>query len=177
MYVVLVMGVVVPGCGEPHLDTAEYHINPSADTKQRREMEVRALLDKLQPEMIVLDPNQVGGMEESNPHIRHERLQDIQAAAAAMQKTVPIKKQKAKKRGRSKIQTQLRRRQKNIIDQNTVKLKQAREEEKAQSKQERFKNSTTGTITAGGKTNAKMDTNHDEAATAPPPKALERFFT
>ena len=38
--------IVVPGSGAAQLDTTEYHLNPAADSKQRQESEVRALLDK-----------------------------------------------------------------------------------------------------------------------------------
>jgi U3 small nucleolar RNA-associated protein 7 len=121
--------VVIPGSGEPNLDTTEYNLNPYQDKKQRREAEVRALLDKLDPNMITLDPNMIGGMEESTPEVRNERLQDLQDEADA-KNSGKKKKEKTKKRGRSKIQTQLRRKQQNVIDQQTLKLREAREQEK-----------------------------------------------
>lgn len=123
-----ISSIVIPGSGEPSVDTAEYNTNPMQDAKQRQEEEVRALLDKLRPEMIALDPDQVGGIEESDPHKRQERLHDLQEAANA--KIVPQKKQKTKKRGRSKIQTQLRRKHRNVVDQNALKLRELREKEK-----------------------------------------------
>lgn len=124
-----ISSIVIPGSGEPSLDTAEYNTNPMQDAKQRRETEVRALLDKLRPEMIALDADQVGGIEESDPHRRLERIHDLQEAANAKQK--PVKKQKTKKRGRSKIQTKLRRKHRNVVDQNTIKLREALEKEKS----------------------------------------------
>ena len=49
---------LVPGSGEPNYDS--YVADPYASLRQRREGEVRALLDKLPPESIVLDPSTIG---------------------------------------------------------------------------------------------------------------------
>lgn len=122
-----ISSIVIPGSGEPQLDTSEYNLNPFQDKTQRREAEVRGLLDKLDPNMITMDPELIGGIEESDPNKRLERLQDIQEAANAKLKP---KKQKTKKRGRSKIQTKLRRKQRNVVDQQVMKLREAKEEEK-----------------------------------------------
>lgn len=154
-----ISSIVIPGSGEPSLDTAEYNTNPHQDLKQRREAEVQALLDKLSPSMIALDPDQVGGIEESDPHRRLERLRDL--AEDANSKEAPIKKKKNKKRGRSKIQTQLRGKRKNIVDQNTIKLREAREKEIADRAAER-----NGEDAASPKLTPK-----EEA-----PAALKRFF-
>jgi U3 small nucleolar RNA-associated protein 7 len=128
-----VSSIVVPGSGEPNLDTTEYNLNPFQDKNQRREAEVRALLDKLDPNMITLDPNEIGGMEESTPEIRQERLKDMQEEANAKKKE---KKEKNKKRGRSKIKSKLGRKQRNVVDEQIVKLREAREKEKAEQRSE-----------------------------------------
>jgi U3 small nucleolar RNA-associated protein 7 len=55
--------IIVPGSGEPNPDTMEAGTNPYETSAQRRETEVHALLEKLQPEMIALNPNFVGNLD------------------------------------------------------------------------------------------------------------------
>ncbi|RKP40073.1 WD40-repeat-containing domain protein [Dimargaris cristalligena] len=50
--------LVIPGSGEANLDSST--ANPLSTNKQRRELVVRQLLDKIQPDMIALDPNFLG---------------------------------------------------------------------------------------------------------------------
>jgi U3 small nucleolar RNA-associated protein 7 len=151
--------VVIPGSGEPNLDTTEYNLNPFQDKKQRREAEVRALLDKLDHTMITLNPNEIGGMEESTPEVRTERLKDAEEAANAHKKP---KKQATKKRGRSKIQTQLRRKQRNVVDEQVARLREAREKEKE--------------LEALGASGDKEAVTAPRTAKDTAPVALKRFF-
>ncbi len=46
------------GAGEPNFDS--YVANPFQSRRERQEQEVHMLLDKLQPETIVLDPDTIG---------------------------------------------------------------------------------------------------------------------
>lgn len=52
--------LLVPGSGEPQFDSNT--ANPYSNKKQRRERQVRQLLDKLQPETIVMNPDKIGIM-------------------------------------------------------------------------------------------------------------------
>lgn len=53
--------LLVPGAGEPNFDTSE--ADPFESKTRRREREVHNLLDKIQPDMITLDPSAVGQLD------------------------------------------------------------------------------------------------------------------
>ena len=172
-----ISSIVIPGSGEPNLDSMEYNMNPHQDKKQRREAEVRSLLDKLSPEMITINPEMIGGMEESDPARRLERIRDMQEEANSKMK--PKKKQKTKKRGRSKIQTKLRRKSQNIIDEQTMKLREARERERQDEEQE-----SSGKKKPSKSTKSRNDDGDVAEAIFPAekakmdaPPALKRFFS
>jgi U3 small nucleolar RNA-associated protein 7 len=64
--------LIIPGAGEPNFDGRE--ANPYQTNKQRRETEIRSLLDKLQPEMISLDPDFVGTMDLRSKEVRTKEM-------------------------------------------------------------------------------------------------------
>lgn len=97
--------MVIPGSGEPNIDS--YAANPFENTKQQREAEVKSLLDKLQPEMITLDPLSIGRVA-TEPLVEPKEIQ------------AKVKVVKNKKRGRSKISNKLRNKQVDAFNKHNV---------------------------------------------------------
>jgi U3 small nucleolar RNA-associated protein 7 len=67
--------LIIPGAGEPNFDARE--ANPYQTNKDRRETEVRSLLDKLQPDMIALEPDFIGGVDTRPREIRQKDVEEI----------------------------------------------------------------------------------------------------
>jgi U3 small nucleolar RNA-associated protein 7 len=91
--------ILVPGSCEANFDT--FVDNPVETAKQRREKEVQALLSKLQPETIMLNPNMIGSVRQpkkKEKKTKKEIEEEIEDAVDAAKNT----RVKKKTKGRSK---------------------------------------------------------------------------
>ncbi|KAJ9533766.1 hypothetical protein QJQ45_026853 [Haematococcus lacustris] len=70
------------GAGEPNFDSMV--ANPYASLRERREGEVAALLDKLQPDTIVLDPDSIARVRKEPAEVLKEKR--LEAAAATKER-------------------------------------------------------------------------------------------
>lgn len=99
--------LLVPGAGYANFDTMES--NPFETRRQRREKEVRSLLEKLQPDTIMLDPSQIGNIDTAvAKKYREEEIKKQEAEEAEKKKKKKVPK---KMRGKSKIGKRLKRKQ------------------------------------------------------------------
>lgn len=119
-----VSSIVVPGAGEANFDSLE--VNPFINKKQAKESEVQALMNKLDYQMINLDANFIGSIDKDQNALREEH----RALFSTEDKKDTKGKDKKKARGRNKISAKLRRKQKNVVDANSVKLREKLAKEK-----------------------------------------------
>ncbi len=77
--------LVIPGSGEANFDTFEN--NPFQTKKQRQTEEVKMLLEKIQANMITLDPNSVNKIDyRSKSILKREKEQEIKERADRVMK-------------------------------------------------------------------------------------------
>ncbi len=87
--------ILVPGCGEPNYDALE--VNPYQNKKQRREAEVKALLEKIPHQLISINPRDLA---EVNLDKLQENIEERKAKKYLKPQKVEFEP-KNKSRGRS----------------------------------------------------------------------------
>ncbi|KAL6059844.1 putative U3 small nucleolar RNA-associated protein 7 [Balamuthia mandrillaris] len=155
--------IVVPGAGEPNFDTFE--VDPYQTAKQRKEHYVHALLDKLQPEMITLEPDSIATVDRAPQEV----LEEEKKLAFEANNLGKEYKKKNKMKGKNAIGRRLKSRQKNVIDEKRMKLKDELAKQKLKEQQEKKKKEKEGA--------AKSAYQEEEYSgdSLNPPSALDRF--
>ena len=124
--------LIIPGAGMANFDTFEANPYSGSNKKQRQESEVKALLEKLKPEMIMLNPDNIGTMDRADHNvIQKEREEEMIERHGEKEK----KKTRKRQRGRSTAIKRFINKQSNVRDEKREKIlnemkkkKEAREE-------------------------------------------------
>lgn len=135
--------MLVPGAGEPNFDGLD--ANPFRSAKQRQEWEIKALLEKIQPELITLDPNKLGEVDKATFEQKHQdRIETLGFDPLANERFTP----KFKKKGRSSAGA-VERRKKQVAHEDQRELIRKTVEEKMRNKKEREQKNNKNSLTSG----------------------------
>ncbi|KFM78804.1 WD repeat-containing protein 46, partial [Stegodyphus mimosarum] len=97
--------ILVPGSGQPNFDA--YENNPFMTKSQRKEMEVKALLEKIQPELITLNPSHLGSI---NVPTLKEKLEKMKSLLHVKPPKIEFKP-RSKAKGKNKAAKAFKRKQ------------------------------------------------------------------
>ncbi|CAL2040628.1 unnamed protein product [Caenorhabditis brenneri] len=89
--------MLVPGAGDPNVDTLRS--NPYETKSQRKEREIKQLLDKLQPELITLNPDDINKVNEGLLELEEEERKKILYIRPMAVQYTPRHKMRSKKSG------------------------------------------------------------------------------
>lgn len=106
--------IIVPGAGFANFDSFE--ANPFETRKQRREREVHTLLEKLQPDSIMLNPNLIGSVDKG---VVQKYTEEVKIKAEAEAK----KKVKKKMRGKNRIGKRMKKKSLKVVKEQRKKAK------------------------------------------------------
>ncbi|KAI8945209.1 WD40-repeat-containing domain protein [Xylaria longipes] len=125
--------IIVPGAGEPNMDVTE--VNPFETVKERQDSEVKSLLNKLQPEMIALDPTFIGNLD-----LRSEEQRQAERDLDAKPVDVETEIRKKARGKNSALRRYLRKqRAKNVIDEKRLKVDEIWKEQQQQRREQQKK--------------------------------------
>ncbi|XP_022085313.1 WD repeat-containing protein 46-like [Acanthaster planci] len=136
--------LLIPGAGEPNFDALE--ANPYQSKTQRREFEVKALLEKIPPELITLDPHTIGYIDSASMEQRDKERQELYGMKP------PLKfEPRFKKKGRSTASKREQRKQGHKEEEKREKLRQEsykKQDEEKKRKEEKEAKKSLGYLTA-----------------------------
>ncbi|KAG6877193.1 hypothetical protein C0993_009510 [Termitomyces sp. T159_Od127] len=162
--------IIVPGAGEPNFDSSE--ADPFENKRARREKEVKALLDKIQPDLITLDPEFVGSLAppsklttttDGKPadiaFARMSRLERLKVSGKADEteensedevdgdgkKISREERERRRQRGKGKsLKRYLRKQRKNVIDPAAVAIRKKLEKQREEKRRARMEAKNAG---------------------------------
>ncbi|CAL5021803.1 unnamed protein product [Urochloa decumbens] len=127
--------ILVPGSGEPNFDT--FVANPMETTKQKREKEVHALMDKLPPESIMLNPNMIATVRAPKKKEKKTKKEIEEEMDDAVEAAKNIERKK-KTKGRSKPSKRARKKEEDVLRAKRPFLEQSKEVDERPDKKQRI---------------------------------------